>query len=379
MKKMLLVWLFSLAFTAGCSDAPTFAGKPDALDETDKQILFHIHNADFAQADSLIIMRLKEKPDHPKYYFLKSSLLFHARYFYATQATRDSIKNLFADYCRHTIRLAEKLPATTVNKFYLGSAHSYLSRVHIMNQSFTDAYFDAATGEDYLEEVIEENPEYYDAYLSLGVLKYFVATRANWWQSSLAFLSGISGDKEEALRDLRLVQEKGAFNKNEAGFLLAQIYQFFENNPDDARRYTNGYHETFPNNAFMTTQYNNLALTEIITDRGVKFFEDNLDSLLAKFGTMNPGTFNALGYRMIGQNKTEDALVVFRANLKMFPEVANCYDSYAEANALLGRKEEAIKYYTLAYEKTTTDKTLNEEFKKTLQTGIQDRLKELRK
>lgn len=119
MKKIMLLWLAGLAFIAGCSDAPTFAGKPDTPDETDKQILFHIHNADFAAADSLIEMRIKEKPDRPKYYFLKSSLLFHARYFYATPATRDSIKNLFGDYCRQTIRLAEKLPPTTENKFYL--------------------------------------------------------------------------------------------------------------------------------------------------------------------------------------------------------------------------------------------------------------------
>lgn len=379
MKNLSFLFLFSAAFLAGCSDAPTFAGKPDTPDETDKQILFHIHNADYAAADSLIEMRIKEKPDRPKYYFLKSSLLFHARYFYATPATRDSIKNLFGDYCRQTIRLAEKLPPTTENKFYLGSAHSYLSRVHIMNQSFTDAYFDATAGEDYLEEVIEENPEYYDAYLNLGVLKYFVATRTNWWQSSLAFLSGISGDKETALQELRIVHEKGAFNKNEAGFILTQVYQFFENNTENARYYGRWYRDNFPNNFFMERQYNMIALTDLITQHGVQYFESNLDSLAAKYTLTNAGPLNGVGYRLINENKLEDALVIFRANIKLFPEVANCYDSYAEANALLGKKEEAIKYYTMAYDKTLTDQTLNEEFRKTLQTGIQDKLKELRK
>lgn len=379
MKKLFLFWLLCPALLLQCSKPATFTGKPETPDEFDRQILFHIHNADYAIADSLIGLRLKEMPDHPKYYFLKSSLLFHARYFYATPANRDSIKNLFADYCRHTIRLAEKLPPTTENKFYLGSAHSYLSRVHIMNQSFTDAYFDAASGQDYLEEVIEENPEFYDAYLNLGVMKYFIATRTNWWQSALAFLSGMSGDKETALRELRLVQEKGAFNKNEASFILGQVYQFFENSTENARYYQRQYHETFPNNAFMTRQYNMLALTDLINERGVLYFESHMDSLIAEYGLNNAGLLNTIGYRLITDNKTEDALVIFRANMKLFPEVANCYDSYAEANMLLGRKEEAIKYYTTAYEKTKTDQTLNEEFRKTLQTGIQDKLKELKK
>jgi tetratricopeptide (TPR) repeat protein len=54
---------------------------------------------------------------------------------------------------------------------------------------------------------------------------------------------------------------------------------------------------------------------------------------------------NAFGYELLGQKRSDDALAVFAFTAEQFPNSWNAFDSLAEAQAALGRKEEAISSY----------------------------------
>ena len=54
---------------------------------------------------------------------------------------------------------------------------------------------------------------------------------------------------------------------------------------------------------------------------------------------------NMLGYRLIGNERPDDAVEIFKLNVEMFPESANTYDSLAEAYKISGNKELAIENY----------------------------------
>lgn len=60
---------------------------------------------------------------------------------------------------------------------------------------------------------------------------------------------------------------------------------------------------------------------------------------------------NAYGYALINRNKLDDANKVLAMNVKLFPGSANVYDSYAESFMLLGKKDEAIRYFEMAIAK----------------------------
>ncbi|MEP7165365.1 MAG: hypothetical protein ABI741_11765 [Ferruginibacter sp.] len=60
---------------------------------------------------------------------------------------------------------------------------------------------------------------------------------------------------------------------------------------------------------------------------------------------------NAYGYSLINQNKFDNANMVLKMNIQLFPESANAYDSYAESFMLMGKKEDAIKYFEIAIAK----------------------------
>ncbi len=62
------------------------------------------------------------------------------------------------------------------------------------------------------------------------------------------------------------------------------------------------------------------------------------------------GQLNHLGYELLQQKRTDDAIEVFKLNVEAFPESGNCYDSLAEAYLQAGQKDLAIKNYGKALE-----------------------------
>lgn len=58
---------------------------------------------------------------------------------------------------------------------------------------------------------------------------------------------------------------------------------------------------------------------------------------------------NSLGYQFMGENKTEEAIEIFKLNVNQFPESSNTYDSLGEAYLKIGNEELALKNYKIAY------------------------------
>ncbi|QQS40327.1 MAG: serine hydrolase [Acidobacteriota bacterium] len=59
---------------------------------------------------------------------------------------------------------------------------------------------------------------------------------------------------------------------------------------------------------------------------------------------------NNLGYQLLAQSKTKDAIEIFKLNVEMFPEASNPYDSLGEAYLADGNKELAVENYRKSVE-----------------------------
>jgi CubicO group peptidase (beta-lactamase class C family) len=59
---------------------------------------------------------------------------------------------------------------------------------------------------------------------------------------------------------------------------------------------------------------------------------------------------NNLGYFLLGKKKLEDAIEIFKFNVKIYPKYANGFDSLAEAYMEAGKTKEAIKNYAKSLE-----------------------------
>jgi tetratricopeptide (TPR) repeat protein len=70
------------------------------------------------------------------------------------------------------------------------------------------------------------------------------------------------------------------------------------------------------------------------------------------FEVAGEADINAYGYQLLGQGKTDSAIVVFQKNVKDYPKSWNTYDSLGEAYAAKGDKRRAIEQYTKARQMT---------------------------
>lgn len=92
---------------------------------------------------------------------------------------------------------------------------------------------------------------------------------------------------------------------------------------------------------------------EAFNKNGADFVKANFEELTINFHPKDPKDIiiNALGYAYLYEaNDVDKAIKLFKLNTQLFPDIANCWDSYGEALAESGKKEEAIK----AYEKALT-------------------------
>ncbi len=73
---------------------------------------------------------------------------------------------------------------------------------------------------------------------------------------------------------------------------------------------------------------------------------------------------NFFGYRFLQGNDVDAALQLFELNTRLFPKVANTYDSLAEAWLKKGNKEQAIRFYKKALEVDANSTNAKEMLKK---------------
>ncbi len=345
--------------------------------EKDHTIIRTLFGGNWLEADSLIDLEIKKKSLHPKYHFFKAYNCFYGRYISSSGLNRDTVINRVSKYSLRAIELGEKFEENPEIKFYLGNAYALLARVEVMDREYWDAYWSAEESEDYLEDLIDEHPEFYDSYLNIGVMEYFSAVAITGFRGFLAWLGGMSGDRELGLNYFDKVVEQGSLFKDEARYILGVVYGFREN--DRIKAYDNWHHLAlkYPENQMFAGQRDRAHLYITIEEKGVKFLDDEFDRLSEVYNVTNSAVLNTFGYTLMNRERLDDALKVFQTNIKLYPAVANCYDSIAECYMNRGNNEKAVEFYNIAFDKLSTDTTINDQFRDNLREGIKEQLDQL--
>ena len=106
-------------------------------------------------------------------------------------------------------------------------------------------------------------------------------------------------------------------------------------------------------NKFIREEFASAVIEKTIREEGIeaglkKFNEikSDTDSKLI----ISESSFNLLGYKFLNEGKNEEALEIFKLNVKEYPESFNAHGSLAEAYMKCENKEEAIKNYQKSLE-----------------------------
>jgi hypothetical protein len=108
------------------------------------------------------------------------------------------------------------------------------------------------TSNNYAERLLAHSPDWYDAYVAIGMGKYIIGGKAapvRW----MLRLGGFKGDQEEGVKDLTLVAERGHYLAPFARILLA-FDDLRHNNKAAARAKLTELHAQFPGNLLFTQE-----------------------------------------------------------------------------------------------------------------------------
>jgi tetratricopeptide (TPR) repeat protein len=226
---------------------------------------------------------------------------------------------------------------------------------YLVRKAWLDALRDLTAGRKLHNRLSEIDPARVDARLLQGVHDYIVGSLPFSYRM-LGFLAGVRGDREQGVRTLQLVAQKGVLNKVDAEIMLAVIYRR-EKRPADAIPICNDLLRRFPRNFLVLFE-----LSQMYGDAG-----DKANALAALDRVEQMKKAGAPGYKSIPLEKLDyargnilfwfDDFVPAMRNFKQAAAHAEELDPYTGVMAwmrlgqtydLLGRRSEALSAYRSA-------------------------------
>jgi hypothetical protein len=132
-------------------------------------------------------------------------------------------------------------------RYYLGAVYGVLAGYEASTaRKFFAAMRNGSRGVEQHQQTLKLRPEYYDAYLSVGLYDYVVGNLP-FALKTLALLGGVRGNKERGIGRLQQIVERRAENADDARVMLLAIYQQ-ERRPAEALALLDDLTARFPQN-----------------------------------------------------------------------------------------------------------------------------------
>lgn len=244
MKKILLLFFLTSLISA----------KPYEPTRVDLQIISHTFNEEFDQAKKLSQEQIKLNPNSPKYYYYLINikiLEYYQRVAELDPEKRDEGRKILnkeiIDYCESIVDKFDDNKLNTENKFYYGTIYAYLGRIYGIDGSWWSAFKSGLKSKNIMEDILKSDPQFYDAYLVLGMLNYY-ADRLSGITSFVAGILGFSGDREKGLYQLRTAYDKGKLTFGQSALTLIEVYASLEGNEYASLNYFETFLNRFPKN-----------------------------------------------------------------------------------------------------------------------------------
>ena len=157
-------------------------------------------------------------------------------------------------------------------KYYLGSIYSILAAYEASTaRKFFSALRNGSKGVDAHQQVLKLKPDYFEAYLSVGLYEYIVGNLP-FPIKALAAMGGVRGNRERGIQQLKSIIENRASNADDARVLLIGVYQN-EHKPADALPYLKEFTARYPRNYLFKLEQANVFVQLNKQDEAAKTYE----------------------------------------------------------------------------------------------------------
>jgi tetratricopeptide (TPR) repeat protein len=253
-----------------------------------------VYNLEYKVAREKFERMVKIAPDHPAgYIYLANNLwlewlnssrrlsasLYNGDSFYQQDAEEDKFdpkrEKEFNDLIRQALSVAktrvQKNPQDTEALYYQGAALGLRAGYSVtVKRSFRRAMGDANGSIQIQKRVVKMDPNYNDAYLSIGLYEYVIDSLPFIWKT-LARLAGLKGSKKKGIEHLELATQKGKFAADDARVILIGLYSR-EKQPEKALEVISFLAAKYPRNYLLGVERANMLYQRGRKDEGAAAF-----------------------------------------------------------------------------------------------------------
>ncbi len=143
--------------------------------------------------------------------------------------------------------ILEKQPKNVAALYFRGAVEGVLASFYItIDHSVKEAFSHGKQAYKDDARVLKEDPEFYDAYMTVGTYEYIVGS-IPWYIKWIAAIAGFHGSKEQGFKDLALAAEHGDFVGDDSR-VLEMVLFVREQRYEDALKLAQYLHEKYPKN-----------------------------------------------------------------------------------------------------------------------------------
>jgi hypothetical protein len=331
-----------------------------------------LYNLDYTTARDRYVRMTKLVPDHPAgYVYLANNLwletlnasrrlstsVYTSGSFYAQDKDEDKVDpkrdREFSNLIKHAITLTEartkKDPNDVEAIYYQAAAVGLRAGYNVtVKRSFRRAIGDANESIQLQKKVVKLDPNYVDAYMSIGLYEYVIDSLPWVWRT-LARLAGLTGSKKKGIEHLETVAQRGKYTSDDARVLLIGIYSR-ERQPERALEQISYLANKYPRNYLFGLERAGMLYRMGRAEEGGRAFVDLLkDDRTAQSAT------DLINYQW-GEHlieRREHAAALERYNAaktwkKADPDVVSLSHLRAgQALDALGKRDEAVAEYQI--------------------------------
>ena len=256
--------------------APISAALPDEINKLRNEANDAVYDLDYPAARVKFEEIHQRIPDHPAGELYLATLiwiehlnksrrlqasLYQNESFYAgadkakEESEGDAVDPAVDRAFRETIGRAKTKALALYNRnrkdpdalYFLGAVYGVIGGYDAsVARKFLGALRNGSRGVDYHQQLIKLKPDYYDAYLSVGLYNYIVGSLP-FGLKTLAAIVGTRGSKTKGTRMLEEAAAKGRYVSDDSRVMLLAIYQN-EKRPEDALKILQNLSERFQHN-----------------------------------------------------------------------------------------------------------------------------------
>jgi tetratricopeptide (TPR) repeat protein len=329
-----------------------------------------VYSLDYKTAREIFTRMTKLAPEHPAgYVYLANNLwletlnarrrlttsVYTGGGFYSQDANEDKVDpkrdREFNDLIKQAVAAGRarlvKNPKDVEALYYqasaLGLRAAYSTSV---KRSFRRAIGDANDSVQIQRQVIKLDPEYIDAYLSIGLYEFVIDSLPLGWKF-LARLAGLKGSKKKGIEHLELVTRRGKYAVDDARVVLIGLYSK-QNQPEKSVELITQLATKYPRNYLFGVERAGMLYRLGRADEGARVFGDLLkDQHIAQSATdlVRYQWGEALAEKADYSGAVEQYNEVKRWT-KSDPELVSLAHLHSgEALDALGKREQALAEY----------------------------------